>query len=773
MSEPTYLEQRLQKLGITDPEQYTVKNYHYGRFHRGEEGFTETEFKIFQEDEKGNIRIYYPSLEGLKLSVEKRGNKNKIDYFLTRLKEPEGDMKYKFISGTGHQVFIPPLIIDKYQKSEKIETLVLTEGAFKAFSGSLHGLPIMGLASITGMKDRVTLGLHEDIKEVIRKCDVKRILYLVDGDCHRLTRKPLEDPKTDLRTRPFQFFNSVLTLSKFLEEFTGIEKCFAHVLSDQLNELNNPKGLDDLLESMKGDEQRVINDLLNFHKSGNWKYFHKIDFTSKTNQVFNYFHLHNVDSFFHFYYDQRPEIKQKEFRWNGSTYRYNEEKNTCEVRIPGDASCYMRVGNDYYEWYPKPNKYGETEMTYSGRNVGTITTDYGKDFLKHIVKYKAFCNKPSHDSYEQIIHNCYNMYAPFTHEPEEGSCETIMALLRHIFGTDTIKYRHPNTGEEKTINELDLGLDFIQLLYQRPTQILPILCLVSRENQTGKSTFCKFLKMIFTNNATIVGNADLANDFNAFWVSKLLIICDEAKIDKQHVVEKIKALSTADRITLNAKGKDQNEIDFFGKFILNSNYEEEFIYANENDIRFWVRKVPVIHKVDPNLEEKLLDEIPAFLHMLNNRKVVSENLTRMWFHQDQLKTDALRRIVERNRPSLEKELRYNLRELFFQIKESEIKMTIKDIQREFLGNKTIESDYIRRILRDYMKAAVETKVTERYSYPKLQNQLGSGDSLMAISWIKGNGRPYTFKVFDFLTEEEVGERNRSLQHQPEGADLPF
>jgi hypothetical protein len=111
---------------------------------------------------------------------------------------------------------------------------------------------------------------------------------------------------------------------------------------------------------------------------------------------------------------------------------------------------------------------------------GRLTpTAYGKDFFEHIPKYKAFCNVPDHIHYQPIIENCFNRYFEFEHDPEDGECSLTLEFLHHIFG-----------------EQYDLGLDYIQLLYQRPQQILPILCLVSAENNTGKSTFIKWLKAI-------------------------------------------------------------------------------------------------------------------------------------------------------------------------------------------------------------------------------------------------------------------------------------
>jgi hypothetical protein len=43
---------------------------------------------------------------------------------------------------------------------------------------------------------------------------------------------------------------------------------------------------------------------------------------------------------------------------------------------------------------------------------------------------------------------------------------------------------------------------------------------------------------------------------------------------------------------MNKKGKDQDEIEVFIKFIFASNNEDTFIYASNEDVRYWVRKKP-------------------------------------------------------------------------------------------------------------------------------------------------------------------------------------
>ena len=61
-----------------------------------------------------------------------------------------------------------------------------------------------------------------------------------------------------------------------------------------------------------------------------------------------------------------------------------------------------------------------------------------------------------------------------------------MKLIHYIFG-----------------EQYELGMDYMQLLYAKPTQKLPILLLVSEERNTGKTTFLNFLKAMFEDNVRL------------------------------------------------------------------------------------------------------------------------------------------------------------------------------------------------------------------------------------------------------------------------------
>lgn len=293
----------------------------------------------------------------------------------------------------------------------------------------------------------------------------------------------------------------------------------------------------------------------------------------------------------------------------------------------------------------------------------------------------------------------------------------------------------------------ELGIDYVQLLYQKPQHILPILCLVSRENSTGKTTFVNWLKKIFTENVAIVGNADFQSDFNAHWTSRLVIACDETKIDKHAVVEKLKSLSTATEVMINGKGQSQFSQQFFGKFILLSNNEDNFITVNDDDIRYWVIKVPQIKKKDLDLIKYLEEEIPAFLHFLNSRQMATDRKERHWFDTKLLHTSALDKLRMNSKPSIQKFLRAQLEEIFASTELQEITMPLKAIAHELL-KKPADIEYIGRTLRE-MGYRVGEPV--RGSYPRMTEVVDEkGHISIEYKPVKFLGRAYTFSRYDFL-----------------------
>jgi hypothetical protein len=678
---------------------------------------TESIHEIFSEDKNGNIRILMYRLnreliqyDHPKASPERPSiyNDRTQNYYITRLHPDnvKGEMtsggssgaKYLIPKGKGTYPFIPPPVMDKYEKKQKIKTLVLTEGAFKAFKGAIYGLDIIGLTSITHYRDKKTKELHSDILKIIKSCNVQNLIMLYDGDCLDISEKAIEQEK-DLYKRPYGFFASARNINDLLKDY-DINFYFAHIKTKEIKE--KPKGLDDLLIIREGHEKAIISELRSFSKKGT--YFHKINITHSQKALQRYLHISKVESFYEYHCQK---IGANEFIYLGTKYKHNDYENKLEVVMPANAENYFRIGNDYYERFQRPNKHNDLEEVIAPRLKSTITDDYGRNFINFVAKYKDFVNVPDHTNYQRVIHNCYNSYAPFNHNPEEGSCEYTLNFIEHIF-------REQN----------DLGLDYLQLLFQKPTQKLPILCLVSKENSTGKSTFAKWLQRIFTHNVTIIGNAEISNDFNAHLSSKLVIAIDESFIEKKVIIEKIKNLATADSMPMNRKGKDIVEIDFFCKIVLLSNNVDNFISATDEDIRYWVREIKKPETEFTDLLDKMHDEIPAFLDYLEKRKLSTENKSRAWFRPALIKTEALKRVIEASKPKIVRELENNLREMFLQFGQEEIMLSVKDIKDRFFEKSyRTDSDYIIRTLkkdfpkvRQYMndKGKVTTK---RYKIP--------------------------------------------------------
>lgn len=332
---------------------------------------------------------------------------------------------------------------------------------------------------------------------------------------------------------------------------------------------------------------------------------------------------------------------------------------------------YLRVGTTYYKTIEKPLISGDKISILFRWNRETIISDYGKTYLSQIPKHDGFCCIPSHLNYEKIIEGFYNMYNEIPHQPIEESLNSdalkekikfSLNFMEHIFG-----------------EQLELGLDYIKILLEKPTQMLPILCLVSKERSTGKSTFIKWLKSIFGLNMTYIKGDSFNSQFNSDWASMLIVAIDEVFFDKKEITERLKYLSTTDKDKKEAKGKDREEVEFFGKFILCSNNEDNFIQIDEEEIRFWILKINPIKVENTEFLNNLISEIPHFLRFLIERPFSTEKKTRMWFSADEIRTKALQKLVFKNNNKLESKMIELLYEFFESNNDEEINVVPQDI----------------------------------------------------------------------------------------------
>lgn len=349
-----------------------------------------------------------------------------------------------------------------------------------------------------------------------------------------------------------------------------------------------------------------------------------------------------------------------------------------------DEICneYVKVGTTYYR---KINIPAATPGKYLGERLDVwtrtaIEDDYGKKAAREIcnrmLKYKAFVVRPEHIKYQRDVEGCYNQYETLKHQPLEKAAgfPATETFLKHIFG-----------------DQYEIGLDYLQLLYTKPLQKLYILCLVSVERNTGKTTFLNWLRLVFGKNVTLINSEDVEGRFNSDWTSKLLVCIDETFIDSKKAAERIKSLSTTKTFKTEAKQKDKVETEFFGKFIFASNNVVNFLPIEEGEIRYWVRYVKPLSNDNVNLLDELEREISAFLYHLTNRKMrTPKPLSRMWHKPEEIWTPALEVAMNGNRSGVEQLMVDAVKDYFLDFNEdlkkqglgpSWLKLTVTDIAK--------------------------------------------------------------------------------------------
>lgn len=329
---------------------------------------------------------------------------------------------------------------------------------------------------------------------------------------------------------------------------------------------------------------------------------------------------------------------------------------------------FIRIGYTYYMKYYKVDSTNRMTPALQPWSTQQLFRDFRSagrerdiDLIPIFVGMGSF---PAHVNYQECVAGMYNTYSRLIYQPAPGKWPTIEKMLRHIFG-----------------GQYELGLDYFQLLYLAPTQPLPILLLISKERQTGKTTLLNLLKEIFGDNATIVNNEALRSNFNAERSGKLLVMCDEAVQNKKEDSERLKALSTAKKTYLEFKGKDRFEIDNYAKIVMCSNNVIDPVYIDVEEVRYWVREVPHIAEDNPNILEAMKREIPAFLdYLLRRRLSVPTAQSRMWFRPEDLATPALARIKRMCRPTVELDLAEFLLDVMDHFFVDQLQFTNSDLQ---------------------------------------------------------------------------------------------
>ena len=253
-------------------------------------------------------------------------------YYRVRFQFPEAHkdkngnaMKYRSPSGSPTFIYYPECIRAAYRKKEALPVLFIQEGEKKAEKACKHGIPSVAISGIQNLGD-ANKKLPADLIKVIRDCNVKQVVFLLDSDLHDLSRNLSESKPVN--QRPSAFFSAVLKFKSYMNELVNqniyVETFYGHVLKNDAGD----KGIDDLLtNSLKGKEKDLADDIrFAMHENllgGKYVQLYNITEVSPT-KIKEQFYLTSAQAFCEHYKDELKNLR--EFRCMGWKYRFNEKE---------------------------------------------------------------------------------------------------------------------------------------------------------------------------------------------------------------------------------------------------------------------------------------------------------------------------------------------------------------------------------------------------------------------------------------------------------------
>ena len=158
---------------------------------------------------------------------------------------------------------------------------------------------------------------------------------------------------------------------------------------------------------------------------------------------------------------------------------------------------------------------------------------------------------------------------------------------------------------------------------------------------------------------------------------------------------------------------------------------------------------------DTEIEEKMKDEIPAFLHYLKNRELHYPKTGRLYFDDNLFRTPALNAVIEASEPPLIKNVKDVLLTQFFTLNQIVVRLSV-EVLFELTKKQTRDADKyeIRRYLNESVKKGVLAKgenTTFVYFDGKETQQ--------------GKSRIYIFHAKNWLNEEDYNDLKKQIEER--------
>lgn len=707
------------------------------------EGNQENEMlPIFGKDSESNLVILFPNSQGYIRTV-KDGKDIRPRYIK---KFPSADEhEFKFETTDGINLFIPPML-DVKSKTE-IKSLVICDDPVCAFILCQKEIPAIAIPGIQFLSDQnqIKNEVWNEIIEICENCSVKKLIYLLPNDTLDLVWKE----NVDLAIRPTRIFNSLWSIYTKVKHPLKLELYFA-VPQKSLSgrRVSDMISTAEMLESIKSD-------LHGKGPSNGIVIMHDLD-KLKMYDIKAIFGVQGGGAEFHAKY--AAEIGLNRFTFNRSVYEFNFDEDKAVYIRSMESEQFICASGTYYQKLQKINRNGSkisvlekfADDSFS-KKFSYKSKDQIRTIKNDIPYFDSIDSKPSNTDYQEWWEHYddnvgqtlryYNAYHPILYKPRKGEFPITKQFIKHIFGDKEILYK----GQK--YNEYELGMDYCKLLYCKPEQFLPILCLVSEDRATGKTTFWDLQKEIYNNNVVHISNKDLMSQFTSMYAGKLIAVIEEAFLDKFEFTEKAKELVTAEYTKLERKGKDAFEVANFIKLGITSNKTKNFATVDDKEVRFWVRKLnPIVS--DPDFKTKLFAEIPFFLKYLEEREYHTSRETRAWFATELIETQALKEVKQFSRTGHDLMISSSIKQYMINNRLTVCHLTLTDL-RDLIQEKDLALRFI--------KTTLEVKYGKPEPLSKITYDLYQDDNLYEnkCSMRSVRGFAYCFCISEFMNFDDI------------------
>lgn len=306
----------------------------------------------FRVDPKGSdMVIRYYDLHGRPMTYTAKGSSTAFNYVRVRFLNPdlhivkEKPMKYQTPSGTPSRAYIPQYIRSCFQTKEHIETLFLQEGEKKAEKACKHGMPSIGIQGINNI-GTANSGLLQDIQDVIKACEVRNVVLMMDSDWDDLHRNITVGDRVD--KRPNSFAAAAVKFKQFMMSLRNIdievEAWWGHVNSNDFCD----KGIDDLLtNTLRTRESELMPDAVKAMNStnGSGEFVTILKISTKTDMAIrDLWCLSDHQAFFSRHRKLLEGLSS--FRIGGVRYKVEEGKMSAVSKYSSESDIFSVTENE-------------------------------------------------------------------------------------------------------------------------------------------------------------------------------------------------------------------------------------------------------------------------------------------------------------------------------------------------------------------------------------------------------------------------------------------